>query len=758
VQQNRPSETVGEQKGPDIGRALLHHKFLLLVCSSIGAGLGYLYFTQQPPVYQSTVELLVTTSKSALPEEGVTSRRGDDLITQCVVATSPAVLALAVDDGNLARRPEFGSRETALALISRGISATPAEVRRTRTEVMQISYSGRSPAECLAVTDAVARAYRSFLGSSEQTVSDETAVLITRARKELHEEIKGLEKEYAEFRADKPLLGQGPEKINPHSVRLTQLEQERTNLLLRQSQLRSRIDSVREALAQGGDREALALMIDQLQNSGGDERKAGIMMVAEKLFPLLLERELLMESLGPDHPKVASIEKRIRLTREHLDDLLDRTGATSPRDLLTVYLEALDYEIETIDVQFRELDELFQTETAAARGIEAMLTRDRQMFEEITQKKMLLAAVVKRLDEMSLFQNERIRTDVIAAPGLGIQIPAKRNEYMGFGAAIGLFLAGAIAYLLEASDRSFRTPEDVREELGATVIGHIPVITNTAESVKGLAPVLCTAHVPKSQSSEAFRLVRTALFFGVRAGNLKVIQITSPDQSDGKSTVSSNLAISIAQSGRRTLLIDGDMRRPTVGRTFGVPKDAAGLSEVFSGAVDPPDAVRESSVHNLFVLTSGKRPNNPAELLASDRFDEFLVWARDHYDFVIVDTPPLLAVSDPGAVASRVDGVILAIRLNKRARVKGAEAKDVLDRVGANVLGVVVNGVNAKGEYGYRAGYRYTYSSGYGYRHGYSYYAYGSNDYTEESVSNGKLRSVDRASDGDEPRRVVRNV
>src|SRR5690606_6506635 len=122
-----------------------------------------------------------------------------------------------------------------------------------------------------------------------------------------------------------------------------------------------------------------------------------------------------------------------------------------------------------------------------------------------------------------------------------------------------LIFASIMAYLLEANDKSFRSPDDVREELGVPVVGHVPVIsTKGVPSGTKEAASLCTVHIPKGQSAEAFRLVRTALFFGARSGNLKVVQVTSPDQGDGKSTMSANLAVAVAQSGRRTLLIDAD--------------------------------------------------------------------------------------------------------------------------------------------------------------------------------------------------------
>lgn len=719
---------------PPLGQLFWHRKWLLFFGFAAGAGLGYLYFSQQPPVYQSSARLLVTSSRPPMTSDGGERQapRGEDLATQCVVITSEIVIAKAVDDAKLGEKPEFGSRELALAKLSNGISAAPAELDQTETSVVEISYRGSSPEECRLALDSVVNAYKKFAKDSSSAISDDTRTLVRDAAVTLDGEIKVLQgklKERREKDAESPdgalLVALGEKDSNPYSARLGEIENQRTGLKLQRSKIQSRIDAVRSALAAGGSREALALMVDQLRENreaGGQKTEAS--SIAEKLFPLLLEKELLTENLGPDHPKVVSVDRQIRLTREHLNSLFDR-GGQGPRDLLDVYLDSLSYEIETLSVQEKKLDELFEKESKTARAVEASITEKRQLLQEIDLKSKLYEAIAKRLDEMTLLKSGGVRIDDIALPTAGWRTPGKRNENMIIGAMVGLALATALAYMMEASDKSFRTPEDIRDEVGSAVIGHVPVITGGASEGSSLSPVLCTVHTPKGSSAEAFRLVRTALFFGARGSGLKVIQVTSPDQGDGKSTVSSNLAVAIAHSGRRTLLVDADMRRPTLHKLFGCAA-GAGLSGVIAGTAEPAESVIETGVPNLSLLPCGPRPHNPAELLSGSEFDEFLAWARDRYDFVIVDTPPLLAVSDPGSVASRLDGVILTLRLGKRTRGKAAEAREILDRVGANILGIVINGVNAKGEYGYQARYRYTYSSSYRYGYGYSYGAYGS--------------------------------
>lgn len=727
----------GEEGGPPLGQMMLRRKWLLGVGLALGAALGYLYFTQQPPVYQSTLQILVSQNRAPLANEAAPSgsSAAKDLATQCVVLTSQEVRQAAVDNFGLAEKKEFGDRAGAMTKLALGLSAAVVQMDRTNTDVIHVSYRGASPAECQLALDAVLKAYRNVLGQSERAVSEQTAELVQQASDQLMGELDALEQEYAAFRANLPLLGRGENAVNPYAVRLTDVHGQLTDLIVKRSAIDAKIAAIEEALRRGGSREALTLMVDQLRKEG--DGKSETVSIAEELFPLMLEKELLTENLGPDHPKVISIERQIQLTRSHLNNLLDASGTgEGPKDLLGVYVASLQHELDTIGRQERELNAIYQKVSDDAKQLEGQMSRDRQLTQEIERKSKFLDVIVKKLDEMSLFNAQGIRIQELAQPSLGARTPVKRNEFMTIGGVLGFVLAAGLAYMLESSDKSFRTPEDVRDEVGAPVLGHVPVIAGKpAKDFATLSRVLSTVHAPKGSSAEAFRLVRTALFFGARGGHLKVLQVTSPDQGDGKSTVAANLAVAIAHSGRPTLLIDADLRRPTVHSIFGV-EGGPGLAGTIAGAAEPDEAILESAVPNLSLLPCGTKPHNPAELLADPGFEHLLDWARDRYDFIIVDTPPLLAVSDPGNVASRVDAVLLTLRLDKRTRAKATESRDILDRVGANVLGIVINGVNARGDYGYQAGYHYTNSTGYGYG------TYRSNRYLEDDVRHSEMPVV----------------
>jgi polysaccharide biosynthesis transport protein len=256
------------------------------------------------------------------------------------------------------------------------------------------------------------------------------------------------------------------------------------------------------------------------------------------------------------------------------------------------------------------------------------------------------------------------------------------------------------------------------------VIGHIPYVAPGDDDEESeIDSSICLYHQPRSKWAEAYRGIRTALYFSTRGEGHKVIQVSSPNPGDGKSTLAANLAVAIAQSGKKALLIESDFRRPRVHKLLGIDSDV-GVTSVIDGTVELADGIQETAIDNLFAMGCGPRPSNPSELLSSQRYAELINILREKFDYVIVDTPPLMAVTDPVVVAPRFDGVLLAIRIQKRSRQDCARTTEMLLSVGAKVLGVVVNGVDQRDRYGYGYAGTYRYSSNSGSYGGYTDFIY----------------------------------
>lgn len=215
---------------------------------------------------------------------------------------------------------------------------------------------------------------------------------------------------------------------------------------------------------------------------------------------------------------------------------------------------------------------------------------------------------------------------------------------------------------------------------------------------------------------EAYNAIRTNLLFTQQGEKCPVFVVTSPTANNGKTINSINLAVSFAQMGKRTLLIDSDMRNPTVHRMFSIPVKN-GLSEILAGLTDNI-SVSKTDIENLSVLTAGKIPPNPAELLSSARMDKLLDFVKDHYDCVFVDTPPINLVTDSTVFAQKVTGYILVVKTDTTNTHDVKTTVNSLQQIDANILGFILNDVNSekKKYYSYYRRYNYNYNYHYNYK------------------------------------------
>lgn len=207
---------------------------------------------------------------------------------------------------------------------------------------------------------------------------------------------------------------------------------------------------------------------------------------------------------------------------------------------------------------------------------------------------------------------------------------------------------------------------------------------------------LITKLNPKSPISEQYRTIRTNIQFASVDNEIKSLLVTSSNPSEGKSTTVANLAIVYAQAGKKVLLIDADLRKPTVHYTFRLD-NLKGLSNVLVGEMSMSEAANPTDIPNLDVLSCGPIPPNPSELLASKKMEQFISEATSSYDLVIFDTPPVLAVTDAQILANMVDGSILVIRSKETELEAATKAKDILQPARAKLLGTVLNGREKKG-------------------------------------------------------------
>jgi capsular exopolysaccharide synthesis family protein len=292
-----------------------------------------------------------------------------------------------------------------------------------------------------------------------------------------------------------------------------------------------------------------------------------------------------------------------------------------------------------------------------------------------------------------------------------------------FAVLLGLTSGIGLAFLLESLDNTVRTTEQAQMVSGLASLGMIPLGTRVEErrgsrqlaiATSREAVELITHSRPQSQMAESYRALRTSLLLSSLGAPPKIVLVTSALPEEGKTTTSLNTAVVLAQKGVRVLLVDADMRRPSIHKTLGMAP-RAGLSNVLTGSADLQQSIVRSSVlPNFFILPAGTPPPNPAELLASVEMKTVLAQLREQYDHIVIDTPPTLSVTDAVVLATRVDAVILVIRSGKTTKTALRRARDVLAQVNARVTGIVLNAVDLDSPDYY---YYYEYQRKYGMRY-----------------------------------------
>lgn len=721
--------------GTNLLQIAWNRKALIVLGAVLGAVIGALYYVQRSPVYMSATQILVVKKNPDMPiiDENRVYNYEDYLAVHLVLLRSPLIVGRASKNKkyDLQALETFAGKgdPTGTIIGSLGISRDGTKDSMGGfTNILNLNYRGPVAEDCPKVLECVLESYKDFLDETYRSGSEDKFLQIKKLKEQILGNVEEREQKLRDFKLRSTLVFRGKEGINIHQTRLFEIETKRSVLLDREADLAFRIEKLEIAIKNGpkGLGDLAALMSDPSWTKG-----KGILDSDsdDKLLPLMLEEQQLLEDFGPDHPKVASLRKKMQFTRNHYSNQLAmRTqleGETSS-DPYENYLRALKREQAAVKLTLESLNERLKNEATATRNMFKEELEEEELRNHADYARQLYAASLKALDQMTLSRDlGGFDAKVISPAGYGWQIEPRPFPIFSVALFLGLMGGLGLAYLAEITDKSFRTPEEIRRRLGLPVVGHIPMlrqdIPETTANGSAIHPALCTYHRPKSTEAEAYRGVRTSLYFSTRGGGHKVIQVTSPNKADGKSTLAANLAVSIAQSGKKIVLLDADFRKPRQHKIFGI-SPATGLASVVNGDAEVPETIQDSGVPNLSLIPCGPIPPNPAELLTSPRFKEVLDVIKEQFEFVLIDTPPLLAVTDPCVVAARVDGVLLVVKVSKNGRPHAERAKEILSNLGANVLGVVVNGVGTQGRYtsyGY-GNYRYGYG-GYGYGYGYGY-------------------------------------
>jgi succinoglycan biosynthesis transport protein ExoP len=407
--------------------------------------------------------------------------------------------------------------------------------------------------------------------------------------------------------------------------------------------------------------------------------------------------------MGKNHRQVrlmeaqreAWFEKEIARREELTNDIRERQIASIREDLAK-------YRGVLLRVQ-GQLDEASAQQRDQERN--ALTYRQKSDDEKILLKEIAEIQIRVAAAEHALNDRSRDRRLSVVQPAEEAVKPSRPDYWLYLGGGVVLAMMGAVgvAFLREFTDKAIRTPLDVARFGHLSVLGNIPMIDEEQAEVDSIEQA--TRKAPHSLVAEAFRQVRTNLQFSGPASSQRTLLITSPGPSDGKTVVAVNLAVTLAHSNQRVLLIDCNFRRPAVREAFtGTRRE--GLSNILIGQGKLADYVNRTELPNVDVLSSGPMPPNPAELLGSPLMGELMNEAASKYDRVLLDGPPALLISDAIVLAAQVDGVIVVTRAVTNSKGAVRRTREALERVNARVIGAVLNGAQARAGGYFRRQYR----------------------------------------------------
>jgi len=727
-----PAQKEGEIDLKAVALAVLSYWWVILLVTAVVGGAVLLVTMQQPRMYQATCTIEYDphpTTPLGRDVEDVSSPVGsfwmnrEFFMTQNRIISSRTVAERVVRDLNLHNDPSFfnvpeDQRRQFQPRSVEGAARTlqgrldVEEVEDTR--LVRIKVTDQSPERAATLANAIAQAY------IDKTLEDRMGSTVSAVEwlddrlRTLQQQLASSEQELHSFKERHNILSVSMEdRQNLVASEIENFNQALTKVRTRRIELQARLGRVRAEAESSENPEQVAAAFPE--NGTLDSLRT-------ELREKLAEREGLATRYGPNHIRMQEIEGEITDLRRQLREEVQGVIEAAEADVT---------EVRTVESGLRSaLDD------AHRAGLELNLREIEygQLSRRRENNAKLYGLVLERSTETNLTQMFRTTHVRLLDRALRPSSPVSPNltaSALG-GAGAGMLLGLAIAFVLTRLDRRLKSVEEV-ESMGLTILGILPKITEGEEAQPVYArgngkrrkrrpppgqPVSRDMWVhthPMSAAAECCRTIRTNLTFMSADDPIRAMVVASASPREGKTTVTTNIAISLAQSGKRVLIVDTDLRRPRMHRAFGI-SGARGLTSVMVGEERLEDVTTPTDVPNLDVLPCGPIPPNPSELFHSSRFTEFVDEALKLYDRVIFDSPPLGAVTDAAVLAPQLDAVLLVVKAHATTRDALRSALRQLRDVNANIVGGVLNDVDPKRK-GYASGGYYHYYRREGYYH-----------------------------------------
>jgi len=591
-------------------------------------------------------------------------------------------------------RPPVGEGSVLLEVMP--LTAAASEVRGgigtkvlPQTNIIEISFVGTDPRMVRDIANTVANEYAAVSSEMQRTNARAKTRFIATSLRDQRGRLDSAQGALKDFK-ERQQIGDVNVELGALANSIHRMEEAKRYGLVEQQIYLTLVGKL--AAADTADEE-----LRRLVGTDAVERNRYIANLYDRWFSLVKERETLYARGRTDaNEDVKAVHRLISRTKEDL------------RSASQLYLQAMESRLGSLDKTIADLrlqTEKYPKLEAEQASLVATVGTMQRTFDNL-QSEYQLARIAESVDagQVQMIDEATLPTFAVAP---------NRKRAITYSALVGLLLGFVLAFALDRLDDSVKSPDELRDHMDLPMLGLIPAIRldrNGRRSSDATSGRLITHVDPRSPVAEAYRSMRTNLAFARAQQSPQAIVVASPGPSDGKSTTAANLAITFAQQGQRTLLVDADLRRAVLDRAFSVPR-SPGLTEIIVGESTLDDATHATEIANLFILASGRFPPNPAELLGSTRMQEILRDAKTRFDVVLLDSPPLLAVTDAAVLATMVDGVVLVIRTERTKRDAVRRAISHVRSVRGRLLGAVLNDVDMRsgayyGSYGH---YYYSY-------------------------------------------------
>ena len=660
---------------------------------------GFIYLMKATPLYTSTSRIYVEQPPRILGDaQGLAPQTDSYLHTQAERIKSTNILAAAVEGTDARRMKTFQGVDNIITYLKRTLQVRVGK----QDDLISVSFDSPYREEAARLVNGVVEAFVSSQAARKKSSAGEILGILQNWKSTNDEELKQKMKELVDFKqANGTLSFAGSEgKGNIVLERLAKLSEALTTSQLASFEAEAAYEAAKEKIDDPSRRTRL---VESIQSQGVDK----------------MDKEYgeLLSDLRATHTELLSLRQRGIIRNSTVDDLLARVeflkGQIAEREKILAegYVAALDQQRQAAKSKEQDIRTAFAEQEKAALALNSKAADLVRLESEVQRAEQLNSDLAKRIKEVGVDATAdtstlNISVEEVARPEDKPTSPNKPRT-MALALVMGLMLGLAGAFAREWTDHRLRSADEVAATLGLPVLGVVPQMTGKHSILERGQSVRIQ---PMSETAEAYRTIRTAVFFAAPGEEMKTILVTSPAPGDGKTTSASNLAIALAQAGHRTLLVDCDFRKPSQHKVFGIDAKV-GLSNVISGQIKLREAVRQTESPGLYVLPCGGIPPNPSEILNGKRFAQVMEVLCNAFDRIVLDSPPVMPVTDARILAASADLTILVLRAEKSTERMSRHARDGLLSVGANILGVVVNGMSKKKREGY---YGYGYGGYYG--------------------------------------------